>query len=181
MISAIKLTCLIILIIYDLTSAQMTDTLFSDQLIEDIISEPGIDFQEYDEIYDLETLRENPININIADIFTLQKVPGLDLNVAQIIIRFREEYGHFFSPNELYSIKEIPLNTIKCILPFLTTSDIKHKEKNNLLPVPPVLKVNLRTRTSYIFHDINDSLYNKYAGSKIKLYNRMGRIGRINI
>jgi len=150
----------------------MADTSFSNQQIEDIISEPGIDFREYDEIYDLEILQENPININSSDIFTLQKVPGLDLNIAQIIIRFREKYGHYFSPNELYSIKEIPPNTIKCILPFLTASDIKHKERNNLLTVPSALKINWRTRTSYSFHDINDSLYNKYAGSKIKSYNR---------
>ena len=159
-----------ILIINGFLYAQTNDTSFTEQLIEDIIPEPGVDFQEYNEIDELELLRENPVNINTADVISLQKVPGLDLNYALIIIQFREKYGHYFSPNELYSIKGIPKSIIKNILPFITTTYIINKGSSASLKVPSPLKVNFRTRTSYNLHNNNDSLYNNYPGTKLKLY-----------
>lgn len=176
MIIAIKPACLLILIMYGIPFAQTIDTSFSDQLVEDIIPEPGIDYQEFNEIDDLDILLNNPVNINTADINALQKIPGLDLNYSLIIIQHRDKYGQYFSPYELYSIKEIPKSIVKNILPFISIADIRNMRRDDRFTNPSVLKLNFRTRSTYNLHDNVDTIYNKYQGSKIKLYNRLSLI-----
>ncbi len=166
-----------ILFFYGLTFSQTIDTSLSDQLIEDILPEPINDLQEYNEINEFELLEENPVNINTANIVSLQKIPGLDFNYALFILKYREKYGYYYSPNELYSIKEIPKYIIKSILPFITTSDPKNKGRTAVvLTGSPSIKAYFKTRSSYDPHEINDTLFKNYPGSKLKLYNKFSFI-----
>ena len=116
---------LLIFILSGLLFAQREDStlVISDQVIEGLVSEPVTNYEEFNVIDYLEELQKNPININSADLTILQKIPELDINYAQLIIQHREKYGHFFSTNELFTIKGLPIYVINNIKPFITVSD----------------------------------------------------------
>jgi hypothetical protein len=167
----------IILMIKPLISQTEDSTSYnSDRLIENIISEPLVNGEEFNIIDYLEELRKEPININTADIIILQKIPELDINYAELIIKHREKYGHFFSTNELYSIKGLPGYIIKDIKPFITISDNK---KENIefqptnIPLLSFARINFRSRISINPKDNNEVLFKNYAGSKTKLFNKL--------
>src|ERR1035438_1478655 len=116
---------LLIFILSGLLLAQKEDStlVVSDQIIESLVPEPVINYEEFNVIDYLEDLQKNPININTADLIILQKIPELDINYAQLIIQHRVKYGHFFSTNELFTIKGLPKYVINNIKPFITVSD----------------------------------------------------------
>src|ERR1035438_8355527 len=76
---------LLIFILSGLLLAQKEDStlVVSDQIIESLVPEPVINYEEFNVIDYLEDLQKNPININTADLIILQKIPELDINYAQ--------------------------------------------------------------------------------------------------
>src|ERR1035437_2199795 len=165
-------------ILSGLLFAQTEDStsIISDQLIENVVSEPVTNYEEFNVIDYLEELQKEPININSADLTILQKIPELDINYAQLIIQHREKYGHFFSTNELFTVKGLPKYVINNIKPFITVSDhlkqiVDNKPANN--SIFNFAKIFFRSRVSMNINDRDDLLYNKYPGSKLKLYNKL--------
>jgi hypothetical protein len=150
-----------------------TTSIITDQLIENIVPEPDVNNEEFNAIDYLEELHNNPINLNTADLSTLKKIPGLDIDYALLIIQQREKYGHFFSINELYAIKGLPKYIINNIKVFITVTDplkqfTDNKPINN--SIFNFARISFRSRIS---ENLNDKeLYNNYQGSKIKLYNK---------
>ncbi|MDR3609467.1 MAG: helix-hairpin-helix domain-containing protein [Ignavibacteriaceae bacterium] len=150
-------------------------SVISDQLIENVVSEPVTNNEELNVIDYLEDLKKEPININNADLTELQKIPELDINYAALIIKHREKYGHFFSTGELYSIKDLPKYIVNDIKPFITIGDTKSKDietKDANYSIPDFTDINFRSRLSYSLND-NSQSYKDFAGSRLKLYNRL--------
>lgn len=65
-------------------------------------------------------LANNPVNINRDGIDELAGVPGLNLQLAQTIIRYRESIKPFESTMELLDVDGIGEVTLESILPFVT-------------------------------------------------------------
>lgn len=158
--------------------AQSSDStsIISDQLIENLITEPVTNFEEFNLIDYLEELQKEPININTADLATLQKIPELDINNAKLIIQHRNKYGHFFSTNELFTIIGIPKYVINDIKPFITISDPIKQETDNKLTNTPLFsfaRVKLRSRILLELNDYDNLSYKNYQGSTLKIYNKL--------
>jgi len=169
---------LLIFILSGLLFAQKEDssTVISDQIIENLVPEPVTNYEEFNSIDYLEDLQKNPVNINTADLTILQKIPGLDINNAQLIIQHRIKYGHFFSTNELFTIKGLPKYVIINIKPFITISDPLKRIADNKPVSNSILNfatIFFRSRISMDLKDNEDLSHNNYPGSKLKLYNKL--------
>jgi competence ComEA-like helix-hairpin-helix protein len=152
---------------YDTTST------IPEQLIENVVPEPVANNEEFNAIDYLEELQQNPINLNTADLTSLTKIPGLDMDYAQLIIQYREKYGHFFSINELYAIKGLPKYVLNNIKVFIVVTDPLPQSKNDA-PINNSIfnfeKIFFRSRIS---ENLNDKeISHNFQGSKIKLYNK---------
>jgi hypothetical protein len=168
----------LIFIISGLLFAQIDDTTsaITDQLIENLVPEPVTNNEEFSVIDYLEDLQKEPININIADLTILQKIPELDINYARLIIQHREKYGHYFSTNELFTIKGLPKYITNNIKPFITISDPIKQNVDNIQSNTSVLnfaRINLRSRISQDLRGKNDLTNEDYPGSGLKIYNRV--------
>ena len=165
-------------ILSGLLFAQTEDStsIISDQLIENVVSEPVTNYEEFNVIDYLEELQKEPINLNTADLTILQKIPELDINYAQLIIQYRKKYGHFFSTNELFTIKGLPKYVINNIKPFITVSDPIKQNVDTKPANTSVLnfaRIILRSRFSFDINDKDDISNKNYPGSKLKLYNKL--------
>lgn len=141
------------------------------ELIEEIIEESD---EETDnaELYELvENLIENPLDINSASISELQVIPFLDFTSAKKIVEHRNKYGHFFSVNELYLIKDLDKKKVNEILPFFFVKKENEKSSTNK---------NFFSNTALLFRSrlVNDLQEREgfkngnYAGNSYKIYNR---------
>jgi hypothetical protein len=155
-------------------NAQGADSLsgFTDKLVDELVPEPLINGEEYEITGYLEDLQSEPVNINKADITTLQKIPGVDLNYALLIIQYREKMGRFFSPYELYSVKGIPIETVKQVIHYIITEE-PQKRVNNISTAPySLFSGKMRSRLTIPAKNNNDFLSRGYPGSGIKLLNK---------
>lgn len=91
----------------------------TEEILEDILQEPGGEFDESDLYDQLEQLLLNPIDLNKATIDDLIQIPELDISTAKLILDHREYYGNFFSLGELNAVQDIDKNVIRKITPFL--------------------------------------------------------------
>jgi hypothetical protein len=149
---------------------------------EEILNELLEESQEEEissDLYDiLEYLLQNPVNLNTAEIGELQKIPFIDFTIAELIVSHRKKYEQFFSTNELFSIREIPTELAKKIIPFVTVSeqtsvrDIK-KEENLLSEFAANSEVNFRGRFKNDLQNRKGFAEDKFAGSKATIYNRI--------
>ncbi len=127
----------------------------------------------------IELLLSNPININYASAIELQYIPYIDSKTARTIIKQRETYGYFFSKKELYSIKEIPIDLITKILPFLKIGeelkDTPENKKSEFFysGIRRNVKVNYRSRFIYDLQQRQGFKDGSYKGSPLLTYSRL--------
>jgi len=149
---------------------------------EEVIDELFGESQEEEisnELYNiLENLIDNPVDINTAGVNELQKIPFLDFTNAGLIIKHRERYGFFFSVNELYSIREIPTELIKKIIPFVKATgkivlNIEQEDEDLLSDLYSNSKINFRNRVVNDLQTRKGFEENKFVGSKPAIYNRL--------
>ena len=167
-------------IFYSSALFPQTDTSYINT--EEILNELLEESQEEEissDLYDiLEYLLQNPVNLNSAEIGELQKIPFIDFTTAELIVSHRKKYGQFFSTNELFSIRQIPIELAKKIIPFVTVSeqtparDIKKKE-NLLSNFAANSEVNFRSRIKNDLQNRKGFVEGKFVGSKAALYNRL--------
>jgi hypothetical protein len=161
-----------------LIMAQSEDTtsIISNQLLENLIPEPIENNEEFNLVDYLEEFEREPININTADASMLAMIPGLDMNYTKLILEYRQRFGRFFSTDELFSIKGLPEHLIKDIKYFVTVDEAK-RQQNEIKPSLNRFRkngnINFRSRLSYNLNNINNIVFDHFAGSKIKLYNRL--------
>lgn len=153
--------------------------IITEEILENILSEPDEEGDDSELINILEELSRNPIDINTADLIELQKLPNLDALSAQRIIDHRKKFGYYFSPNELFSIREIDKDILTSIIPFVTTSKIPFEDNQTEVKIIPTTeniftqsKVLLRSRVTNDLQNRKGFLNNNFAGSKPKIYNR---------
>ena len=66
------------------------------------------------------TQQTDKININTADVETLQKLPGIGPALAQRIVDFRETNGPFQTVTQLTSVSGIGVEKLNQILDYIT-------------------------------------------------------------
>jgi hypothetical protein len=177
----IKLTLLILFISAPVLFPQIDTTYIHNEDIIDALIEDSREEEATPELYDiLETLLQNPVDINTAGISELQRIPFLDFSIAELIINHRSKYGLFFSTSELYAIREIPKDLTRQIIPFVSVSPAEQpvaeetvKEKNFLDGIRSSSKIYLRSRTVNDIQTRKGFAENRFAGSKPGIYNRM--------
>ena len=108
--------------------AQSTEN--SRELLEEIIERAVAEFDpetSEDQIIELierlEDLANNPVNINRAGLDELSGMPGLNLQTAQAIIRYRDTIKPFEATSELIEVSGIGQVTLNNIQPFVTVGE----------------------------------------------------------
>ncbi len=159
----------------------LTDTLFIDtEDILEIITEEISNESDNSELFDrLEYFITNPVNINTAELKDLLIIPLLDIYSANVIINHRKKFGYFFSVKELYTIRELNNETVNNIIQFVTVDSRQSQteklipEKNSSLSEISLLRYNIRSRIANDLQTRKGFTENRYAGSKLKNYNRL--------
>lgn len=70
--------------------------------------------------YPFLTNETGKINVNTASAVELTDLPGIGKETAARIIEYRENYGKFFSLDELTKVKGIGENTVEKLKPYAT-------------------------------------------------------------
>ena len=159
--------------------AQLDSTsIITEEVLDNILVEPDEETDSEELVDILEELIRNPIDINLADVFDLSKLPNMDQQSAQIIIEHRNKFGYFFSPTELFAIRELNKQLIESILPFVKTSrtnDELEKNEEVISSSDSFLnksKLIIRNRITNDIQNRDGFISGKYEGSKIKSYNK---------
>ncbi len=145
----------------------------TDETILDLLQEPSEESDNSDLYNLIEELIENPLNINEANQEELQRIPYIDFQTANLIVNYRKKYGHFFSINELNSVKGISVETVRKISPFLTTGKDISNEKKLQSSFSDNSSFNLRSKFQEDIQERKGFFENKFKGSKYKIYNRV--------
>ena len=150
-------------------NAQSDTTKTTEDLIKTYIEESTEDSKN-PELYDLiEDLLDNPINLNTATVDDLMRIPFLDYEGASLIIKHRKEHGEFASVNELRGVTKLSAATIEKIKPFVTVEDIQKSKNSFTAP----LSIDVRSRYIFGLKESSGFMENKFAGSRIKSYQRV--------
>lgn len=173
------LLTIVFLIVFIIPIYSQTDStiLKTEEILDDVLIETESE-SEAEDLYDyVEDIITNPIDLNKADIFDLTKIPGLDNVSAEKIIKHREKFGYFYSTNELFAIRDLNKDLIEKIIPFLT-AEIKFDQEEfpdadeYSIPFYTKFKTSLRSRISNDLQTRQGFINDRFAGSKIKTYNR---------
>lgn len=164
--------------IYSQTDSTQLST---EEIIKEMLQEPATE-SDNEDIYEiLEDLSLNPIDINSADISELQRIPGLTIFYASLIIEHRKKFGSFFSLNEMNLIEGLPKVLIEKAKPFLTIVVEKYNEDlsqeltsgKTFANIFDNIKLNFRSRVMNDLQERRGFSENKYEGSRPKIYNRV--------
>ncbi|HLG31612.1 MAG TPA: helix-hairpin-helix domain-containing protein [Ignavibacteriaceae bacterium] len=180
-INDLKYLPVFLLIIFPISQIQIfpqTDSTYitTEEVLEEILQEPIVETDNSDLYEIMEQLLREPINLNEAQLADLQRIPGMDLSSAQLIISHRNNYGKFFSISELNAVQNLDRNLIKNISPFIyvTTQSSEPVEQGssveNFLGSTNLLfrsrfANDLQTRSGFTEGD--------YEGTKPRVYNRL--------
>lgn len=156
-----------------------TDTNYikTEDVLNELVEESQDDEVSSD-LYDiLESLVQNPVDLNTAETNELQKIPFIDFSIADKIIDHRNKYGLFFSVNELYSIRDIPADVTKKIIPFVFVSEIivstpDEEEESIFSDLSSSSKIYYRSRITNDLQTRKGFEENKFEGSELDMYNR---------
>ena len=152
-----------------------TNYIITEEILNELLEESQ-DEEISSDLYDLlEDLMQNPIDINTVGINELQRIPYIDFSVAEQILNHRNKYGLFFSASELYSIRGIPVDIVKKILPFVIVSgqSVTQKDESLLNSLFSNSKIYYRSRLKNDLQIRKGFAENKFAGSKYNIYNRL--------
>ncbi|MDT3696606.1 MAG: helix-hairpin-helix domain-containing protein [Ignavibacterium sp.] len=158
--------------------AQIDSTVLkTEEILDDVLIETESESEDED-LYDyVEDIITNPIDLNKADIFELTKIPGMDNVSAEKIINHRDKFGYFYSVNELFAVRDLDKNLIGQIIPFLIVENKFDQEQFSesdeySIPFYSKFRTTLRSRISNDLQTRRGFSNQRFAGSKIKTYNR---------
>ncbi len=125
--------------------------------------------QEDSQVLDrLEELAANPIDLNRADLATLQTIPGLSPMIAASIIGYRQKHGPFTQFGDLARVPGMDGQTLDILHRFGTLSVAEIQA-----PLFGETAIEFRSRVMQDFETPRGYLEGKYPGTKMKLYNRL--------
>ena len=150
-----------------------TTTYNVEDIINKIISESEDDTDLEGIINLIEDLAENPIDLNKSGISDFQKIPGVDLSAAELIIEHRKKYGNFYSVLELNSVKNIPSEIIKRIIPFVKVELYKTESFHNNNVNKFINSLEIRSRVVKDLQTEKGFIDNKFYGDRYKTYSRI--------
>lgn len=171
-----KVIFLLLFISFNVASGQALNdstSISAEEIISDLQQEPTEESDNSD-LYDvIEELISNPVNINDAELSELLRIPFMAISTAELILKHRKKFGHFFSVNELYSVENLSKNIIEKISPFLTVSKKAPPKGNANNSFFSNATLHLRSKLQDDLQDKKGFIENKFKGSKYKIYNRV--------
>ena len=162
-------------------SFSQVDTTYrdTDDILEELIEETSEE-SDNSELFDrFEHFINYPLDINSADLTELIRLPLIDIFSANMIIDHRKRFGSFFSVQELFAIRELSREVIQNILPFITVKErqpqVYTEKPADRIPYPQIsnLRFSIRSRAINDLQTRRGFTEGRYAGSKIKNYNRL--------
>ena len=178
-ISFIKIFFCLFCLCFSINAQTETSGINLEEMADDFLKESQDQNDAGSSINYFEQLLSNPININSASSIELQSIPYLDSKTARIIIKRRETYGPFFSEKELYSLKEIPIDIINKILPFIKVGtnfrNASGNKKSRIFNFGYSNNMGINYRSRFIYdlqkrHGFKDG---SYEGSPLYSFNRL--------
>ena len=152
--------------------------IIEDDIIDNLLGESAEESDNSELINIIESLTQNPIDLNSATIDELQKIPYIDFAAAQNIIKRRETSGRFDSKGELFLVNGLSATTTQKVLPMVFVKD----EKDNLKKIDRKglftnlfsdSRLKIRSRTSKSLQPQDGFTDGAFAGSQLKVYNRI--------
>ncbi len=146
--------------------------------------------EESDNVSDeFEYLKDNPVNLNYADLFELQNIPFISAEQAKDILEYRKKYGRLFSTEELLVINGFDKKLVNLIKPFVSigtgNNDLNSSTNNSEDNTPVIWRAELRSRIYLSLQQKKGFKDKKFEGSPLKNYNRVkihiGKSAGINI
>jgi len=102
-------------------------------LIESIVEDSESEEFDFDTQFEyLEDYSRSPLDLNNADEEELNRFGLLSAIQIQALLRYRKKYGQIFSLYELQGVPTYDLSTISKILPYISVSKSKEKQKMQL-------------------------------------------------
>ncbi len=165
--------------------AQEVET--NNQIIEDLVEEIAQSIEgnaDYSQITDdLYYMLENPVNLNIASIETLEKLRILNDFQIKSLLNYIKYNGNLATLYELQLVEGFDYPTIKKLLPFVVVSQDIHIKKWSANKALKYGKHSIFGRVSSIietqngFQKVSDSVFNQnpnhhYPGNRMRIYNR---------
>lgn len=164
---------------FGFTQTDTLDTSIENQ-IEQIIEESMQDAEDSQLNEIIEDLNLNPIELNSASIDDLQRIPYIDLELAQDIIRFRNKYGVFLTIGELNNIPGMSPELLQKIKPFIYIDRTKLFNANQQVELDytstkPIQQLNIQYRQRFYQTYPKRKGYEvgRYFNSPFKFYNRL--------
>lgn len=151
-----------------ITYSQTDTTITIENIVSDLLEDASEDIDDNYLLDLLEDLKDNPVNINIADVDELMKIPFLDFNSAQKIIKYRERFGDYFSTKELFAVDGLSEYLASALQPF-TIHRERYEEK---LFTTEIYSIELRSRLINDLQERRGFTENKYLGNTLKSYQR---------
>lgn len=168
------------IIIFPVAACAQLDSIQAqaEDIIEDVLT-GATEESEESNLYDLlESLINEPVNLNEAGLDKLMQIPYVDLSIAEIIITHRKKFGVFFSVNELYSVQQLDPDVVRKIIPFVS---VDKKIPPQQLPVEESFfkkafmfsGLKIRSRVLNDLQERKAYRENKFPGLSYKIYNRV--------
>jgi hypothetical protein len=156
---------------------QTQDSLIvDDEVFENILEDFTDENEDASAADDLEEFIKNPVELNLATIEDLISIPFFDISVANIIIEHRKKFGDFFSVYELRLVQGLSTNFVEKVIPFfkVTKKAPIQKEVSAFDEFIDLTKIDYRSRFQSDIQDRKGFRENKYYGTKLKSYQRLG-------
>jgi hypothetical protein len=156
---------------------QTRDSLIIDDEVFENILEDFIDENEDASASDdLEEFIKNPVDLNTATVNQLISIPYFDLSIANAIVEHRKKFGDFYSVYELRLVQGISSDFAEKLIPFfrVTPRTITQKEVSAFDQFLDLTKIDYRSRFQSDIQDRKGFKENKYYGTKLKSYQRLG-------
>lgn len=147
----------------------------TEEIFEKVFENSLEDSEDENLVTYLEELLANKININKAKFSDLTKIPFLTAEEAKAIISYRIKYGNFQSEYEILNIPDLPTETARMLLPFIKISDetVQTTSANQFANFYKKTYLSARNRIQFDIQNRRGFEEKKYAGNKIKSYNRL--------
>ena len=159
--------------------AQVDSTvIIEDDIIDNLLGESTEESDNSELINIIESLADNPIDLNSATVDELQKIPYIDFKTALNIIKLRDQSGRFFSKDELFSVEGLSAERVQKILPLVFVENEKENlnirsNKNLFTNLYSGSGLKIRSRTSKSLQPQDGFADGAFQGSQFKIYNRL--------
>ena len=139
---------------------------FAQDSVEEKILEEQAESLEQSELVELILwLRENPVNLNTAELQTLETIPGLTVKQSMEILKYRQKQGPFTTVADLLNVSEMDQETFENVRELVSVQ--------RSIPMTKVSHVNFRSRVSSRLERPKGFKNGAYESSAQKVYNRL--------